>query len=602
MNYLLDNPLLAWELKRLRSERKAWLGAAAFALIYYGLIAFVVAIWLGSFGRPSVRNLLTTFHYLTWGVSGLLLLLWAPVRMAQSLAREKERGGLDALRLTGMTGLELAAATLVSALTFPAALALTTLPVALLGFGGDVSIGGVVRAYVALFLLAPVYTLLGGLAGLATRKAQQASSGAGVVAIGLLIVSGVGLSDPLSGPLALLGPWGTGLAAPRGGLFEVTLPGGRWSLPGDLLQIPLLVVLGRALLAGLARRLAGVPALLLGRSASVTVLAAACVVALVTLNGAGRSTAWPSWYRASAADEVIARLIVLWVFLLLCAFEAPIAWRDRVRGLARREPDDPVPADERLSPWRVLAPAAVFMGWTALTAAALVSLADGAAVAGLVGGAFVALTSACFAGCAAQAAILVARDRPFAWLYGGGVVAAFWFLPLVASGGLRAIGMPALLYELPQAINPLYGIYLACFYGRASTASGLAPMALATACVGWQLVGIATFVALTRSALRSARERADSLVALPADAFAPPGALDRTCPAGHRYSSSWAACPHCPAASSTPGPAGEAEPPASGEPAPAHAPTVAVRDLAPPPDGDAPTRPDGIDSAAPPVS
>ena len=543
MSYLLDNPLLAWELRRLRGDRKSWLGAAGFAVLYYGLIAFAVAIWFASWS-PSLRNLLTTFHYLTWGVAGVLLLLWAPVRMAQALAREKERGGLDALRLTGLSGLALATASLVSALTFPLALALITVPVALLGFGGDVALAGVARAYLALFLLAPVYTLAGGLAGLATRKAQQASSAAGLLAIALLIASGLSLNVPTFQPLALLGPWAVGLTAPRGRLFELPLVGAG-AVPADLLQIPLLLLLGRVLLGGLARRLAGVPALLLGWRSAAVALAGAATVAALTFN-TERWHATFAWNRPRPEEELLARLIVLWAALLLCAVEAPVAWRDLVRGFARRGPDDPVQPDERLAAWRFLAGPAVFAGWVGVLALLLAVAIPSAPIDRLMIGAAIVLSSVALTASAVQAAVLLARGRPLAWLLGAGVVVAFWFLPLVAGGALSAAGMPALLSELPQAINPLYGLALACLE-RGPGASGLGATTLATTCIGWQLAAAGGCAALARAALASARERADSLVALPADAFAPPGALDRRCPAGHAFASVWATCPHCPA-------------------------------------------------------
>ena len=61
----------------------------------------------------------------------------APARLAQTLSQSRARGTLDMLRLTGLSGHELALGQLGSSLLLPLALSALTAPIVLLGIGGE---------------------------------------------------------------------------------------------------------------------------------------------------------------------------------------------------------------------------------------------------------------------------------------------------------------------------------------------------------------------------------------------------------------------------------------------------------------------------------
>src|SRR5690606_23075480 len=104
VKWLFENPLVTWSLRQLRRDTRALSVAAVFVVTFYGVVALGGVGWAS--GRASnLPGLLTALFMLTWFTMGFALLLWAPARMAQQLARDRARGQLDALRLTGLSGL-----------------------------------------------------------------------------------------------------------------------------------------------------------------------------------------------------------------------------------------------------------------------------------------------------------------------------------------------------------------------------------------------------------------------------------------------------------------------------------------------------------------
>ena len=178
MKALLDNPLLAWGLSQARREKRVRVGIAVFLLVFYGIVMLSVLGWSSSFS-PKLTELLTILHFEAWGMCGTLLLLWAPARMAQTIAREQEQGTLDMLRLTGLSGDELAVGYAATSLSLPLALCAMTIPIAVLGIGGAGGLGAVIRGYTSLIVLAPFYVLAGGLL-LAGKAAMYPKAGVSV--------------------------------------------------------------------------------------------------------------------------------------------------------------------------------------------------------------------------------------------------------------------------------------------------------------------------------------------------------------------------------------------------------------------------------------
>lgn len=536
MNWLLENPLVTWSARQLRRDTRALSVAALFVLAFYGLVALGAMGWAS--GRASnLPGLLTGLFMLTWFTMGFALLLWAPARMAQQLARDRARGQLDALRLTGLSGLELTVGCLVGALSLPLAFTATLLPTALLSLGGDLDALDALRAYLILLLLAPVYTLAGGLGGMSSPKPETAGSAGAITAVLLLTASGIGTSNAadLRG-LALLGPW-----AALGNVTkseEMPYAFGH-QVPAELLALPFLLLVGAALAFGLARRLAGEPARLVGRSGALGVAAALVGVATLTFSPAVGPQHWG--LGLDVRQAVGWRLVLILAAALLVALESPVRLVDLVRGLARREPDDlPLP-DERLDVARYAPLPLLLVGWTILAGGTL-AVTDQASPGEPVSlGSFALATLvvvAAFAAAAAtfQAAQLLTRDHKFAPFLAGGALMAFWFVPGVASVGAGLIDIPDALLLVPRAANPLHGLYALLAEG-----SG----AFGWMCVGWQALAAGGACYLAHKGLVRARGEAERLVALPADAFAPAGALTRRCERGHLFADTWTSCPHC---------------------------------------------------------
>lgn len=536
MKWLVENPLVTWSLRQLRRDTRALSVAALFVLTFYGLVALGAMGWAsGRTGNLTV--LLTVLFMFTWFTMGFALLLWAPARMAQQLARDHARGQLDALRLTGLSGVELTVGSLVGALSLPLAFAAALVPVALLSLGGDLHLLAGLRAYLALLLLAPVYTLAGGLGGMSSPKPETAGSAGAITAVVLLFASGIGTNNAadLHG-VGLLGPW-PALASVRGADTAPYVFGQQ--VPSELLALPFLLLLGAALVFGLARRLAGEPARLVGRSGALGV--AAALVGVVTLTFSPGVTSQPAGVGLDVSEAVGWRLVLILLAALLVALESPVRWVDLVRGLARREPDDSALPDERLDVARYAPLPLLLAGWAALAGGALV-IADqpgpGQSVSPGVFALATLVVLGAFAAAAAtfQAAQLLTRDHKFAPFLAVGALAAFWFVPGIASFGVGLIDLPEALLQVPRAANPLHALY-----GLLAEGSG----AIGWVSVGWQALAAGGACYLAHQGLVRARAEAERLVALPADTFAPAGRLTRRCERGHLFAETWTSCPHC---------------------------------------------------------
>ena len=526
-----ENPLLSWSIRTALREGSALGGLIVFGLLYYALILGTVFVWSISITPGPVPELLTLLHYETWAVNGLVLLLWSPTRLAQRLATERERGTLEMLRLTGLSGQQLAVGLLGGALALPVAIVGLTLPVLLLGAFGTGGPLAPLRAYPPLLLLTLCASLLGGLVGLGAKKAQNAGSSIVFLVMVMLALSGP-YKVPGLAPLGVLGPWAPGLATVEQPplFFEVPLLGGH--APGDLLQLPVLLVLAGALLHGLARRLAGEPAVLVGRTAAAAIGAALTVVAAVTLPD--------DVDRVPAQVAIAGRAIVVFLALLPLAIEAPVGWTDLVRGLARRGADDVPFPDERLGPARFAAGPALLGG-----AGLVMAMASGEARAVTIA-LLVALGAWLLAAMAVQACLLRSRDVGAPRVLAGVGLAALWLGPLLGAWGLRILEFPPGVAVTPLVLNPLFAI--ACAVAGAGGALPVDPASAALASAALHIFGALGLFTLVRNGLARAEEAASSMVVLPADADRPPGALSRRCENGHVFGTEWATCPHCPSA------------------------------------------------------
>lgn len=527
---VIGGQFLGWSVRAALRESGSLVVLAVFLMLFYGIVMSSAAM-----SRGSATETLSVLHWIAWGTNILVLLMWGPSRIAQRLATEKEKGTLELLRMTGLSGRQLALGLMAGALALPTLFLLGTLPVVLLGAFGREGLAAPLRAYPVLLALGACAALAAGLIGLAAKKAQGAGSGA--VFLGLVLLAGGGFYKvPGLEPLGVLGPWGSGLTTVHHEVeYELHLLGAR--VPGELVQLPALVVLAWALLHGLSRRLAGEPAVLLGRPAATAV--SMVLVALVAATFPTRVH-----HRIDGAEALAGHLVLLLVALLPLAVEVPVSWSDLLRGQARRDADDPPRADEQLRPSRlVLGPALALLG------AALLALLAGqrpdvpdARQAALVGGAVVA-AAWLVATLALQAAVLLGKDQGAPRVLAGIAVAALWLGPLAAGWGLREAGAPDEVVALPRVLS---APYCAAIPAAKPRALALDPTALATACAALHAFAAMGLLAAVRGARDQARDLAGSLVALPADVDRAAGELGKRCPNGHVFASTWAECPHCP--------------------------------------------------------
>ena len=537
-----QNPLIVWSLERVKRDPRGLAALLGFVLFFYGMVGLTVLSWSSSLPR-RMEDFLTILHYEAWGTNLLVLMLYAPARMAQGLARERERGTLDMLLLTGLSGRELALGQLGAAVILPLGMVLATAPVIFLGMFMDHGFEAVLRGYVGLFACLPVYALAAGIAGLSVKKAQSAGGAAILMLMGAL-ASGLFLGPWRDlKPLAMLGPWGSGLATNRDELNQLFVLGE--TLPAELLQLPLLAAMTWALLIGLDRRIGGEPAALLGRRGALTLAGGVALIAVLSFSPQ-RSFNWQwSFNPGDPSDQVFARYLMLWLVLLLLALEVPVGWRDLVRGLTRRADDDAAFDHERLRPARFAAGPALLGVFTLLTVwgAGLDETID---VGSFLGCLFVGASSWVVAAVAFQAAHLLTRDQGMPRLFAILTLLAVWCGPLVASLILTEVGFGGPLAAIARMPNPVVGLYHAGYHvelGRGGAA--LDPLSLAVACTVVQLCLAAGGWRLVQLGQQRAEERARELVPLPADAYAAPGTLTQRCERGHLFTAAWQRCPHC---------------------------------------------------------
>lgn len=533
------SPLLDWLVRRALGDRRVIASLLLFGVLFYGGVALSLVAWGGqSLAFGGVEQVLTMLHYEALAANAIVLLLWAPTRLAQHLARERELDTLSMLRLSGLSGVQLGEGFVAGALLLPLLSCAVTLPVVLLGAGGMAGPAAPLRAYPVLLLLALCYVLIGGLFGLTHKsKAQNAGGAAAFFVIGALCVGGL-FRVPQLELFGVLGPWGailTTVPDPEAAehlVFELTLLGAR--APGELVQLAFLAVVAGLLFVGLARRLDDrAPSVFLGLPATTALTALALGLAGITYD----TGLYP------VRETLCARLLLLAVLVAPLALELPVRHVDLVRGAARRDPDDPPWAEELLLARRLLSGPLLTLGATLLVLANVPAQDEPVRKGALVAAAVIACAWV-FAALTVQVSRLWTRDHGVPLFLAFFALTALWFGPFFSSFGLEELSLPLTLVELPRAINPFYAVKLACFPDQ--PVGGLDPLALAISCAMLHALGAAGLWLLVQTGARRARELAASLVALPADADDAPGSLERRCANGHLYAAVWATCPHCP--------------------------------------------------------
>ncbi len=570
---LLSNPLAQWGLQHARRDRRFFAIILVFLFLFYGMAMLFVLNWMASF-TSKTKILFTLFFGLSVTVNCLLLLFWAPARVASVIAKQREDGVLDMLRLTGMSGQELAIGHLLTQLSLPLILAVLTTPLVLLSLGSEVGPSGVFRTYLCLVLLTPVYCMIGALVGLAMQKSQHAGSTAVFASMFMLGAAGFALGSRVLDfrCFALLAPWGPIFSELEPDKFFTIHVLGN-PVPGDLIQVVFLVILARALLAGLARRYTGEPALFFGRHGGLTMVIAVAVVSGLTFFPDPWPTIGNFWQPRylDHSDGLAFHLILPFVALLWFAIESPVESRGLVRGMARRDADDFVPDEERLEWSRFAWPPIVYVLMAGLMLGILmftlkeVGQAGGGRLeispVGLLLGVVIAVSAYVVAVLTSQLVTLQLRDRHMPRLVASAALVGVWLAPVIASFIMSELGVQTEVCELARTVNPFYGIVMAAY--SETSMSGLDPSALAICSGAIHIFGALGLFSLLRVTREKLSEHAATLVVLPADVQAAPGTLTRKCAQGHLYTDAWATCPHCEPAA----PRVEATPPAAAAPA-----------------------------------
>lgn len=554
---LLRNPLAQWGLGQTRRDKRSIVIMIVFLVGFYGIAALIFMGWVGR--RRRLEYLADGWGTLAAVVVGVLLLLWAPARVATAIAKQREEGVLDMLRLTGMSGSDLAVGHLLTQMSLPLTLAALTTPLVLSGCFSEVGPIGTLRLTLAMMLLTPVYCMVGALTGLTVKK-PSAAGGAGMfAAIALLIASGVAISVGAgvreARILSFLGPWGPMAAWDRETMFEVQSLG--VGLPGDLFQVAFLVLLSSALLRAVAHRYTSPDAVFFGRRGSLLIVFALCALVLATWYPDPSPSSTHPW-RNDWMDQPASlafSLIVPFVALLWAGVETPLSARAFVRGRARRDSDDKLLPEERLILGRFAAPALIYGLMTLLfliplgiAAAEIDSMGGGRweiSVPGLLLGGAIAVASYALLALTVQWAIMAMRDIGVPRLLAGMAVLAFWILPVIGAAIINENGAPDELASLGYGINPFFGIAAAAHAGVAKPLVGFDSTGLALYCLAVQsFAAIGVFMALKTQRERL-EDHAASLVVLPADAYAAPGTLTQRCEQGHLFTDVWDSCPHC---------------------------------------------------------
>ncbi|MBL4847516.1 MAG: hypothetical protein JKY65_18515 [Planctomycetes bacterium] len=557
---LINNPLAQWGLGQTRRDKRSIVIMIVFLALFYGLAGLIFMSWMSRSWRNDLEDLCNVWASLAAIVVGVMLLLWAPARVATAIAKQREEGVLDMLRLTGMSGSDLAVGHLLTQMSLPLTLAALTSPLIISGVFSEAGPVGTLRLTIVMILLTPVYCMFGALAGLTVKKPATAGGAGMFAAIALLISSGVAISMGMqvreSRILSFLGPWGQTMAWDHESNFEVQVLG--VGVPGDLLQIAFLVILSSALLRGLAFRYTSRDAVFFGRRGALLLLFGICALCLASWYPDPFPVQSHRWRSRNFMDQPASlafHLIVPFVALLWAALETPLSAQSFVRGKARRDADDAILTEEKFALRRFAAPALVFGLMTVLF---LIPFGIGNAEfatrpggtwevdgAGLLLGGAIAIAAYCLLSLTVQWAVLATRDIGVPRLLATMAVFAFWTLPVIAGAVLSSKSAPDEVTLLAFGINPFFGITAAAHSGSPTPVAGFEPSAVALYCLAVQ-----SFAALgVFMSLRTQRERledhANSLVTLPADAYAAPGTLTQQCERGHLYTDAWVSCPHC---------------------------------------------------------
>lgn len=553
---LLRNPLAQWGLGQTKRDKRSIVLMLVFLVGFYGIAALIFINWASR--RRRLEYLADGWGTLAAIVVGMLLLLWAPARVATAIAKQREEGVLDMLRMTGMSGSDLAVGHLLTQMSLPLTMAALTTPLVLVGAFSEAGPIGTMRLTIAMVLLTPVYCMVGALTGLTVKKPQTAGGAGMFAAIALLIASGVAISLGQevreTRILSFLGPWGPVAAWDRETNFMIQSLG--VGLPGDLLQIAFLVVLSTALLKAVAHRYTSPDAVFFGRRGSLLILFTLCALVLATWYPDPYPSTTHRWRRdfMDQAASLSFHLILPFVALLWCAIETPISSRNFVRGQARRDKDDTLLPEERLVLSRFTTPAIVFgltvllffvpMGIAATELGRRPGVWDISAPGLLLAGA-IAVASYALLALTVQWAILATRDIGVPRLLAAMAVMAFWVLPVIGGAIMHENGAPEELASLAYGLNPFFGITAAAHSGIARPLVGFDSGGIALYCLAVQsFAAIGVF-----TALKTQRERledhANTLVVLPADAYAAPGTLTQRCDKGHLFTDVWDSCPHC---------------------------------------------------------
>ena len=521
-----------------------------YVVLLYGIAGIILTIWMAESSRrirPNYEQLFTILHYFTWGAVGVAVLVVTPARMATLVGREKERETLEQLRLTGLTGVQLAHGLLAAVLPLPVITFVAAMPLILLGLGGEAGPLGAIRAYFGLLLLAPMYILFSAHLGLSTKKAAAATSGAIMTTIGLLIVSAVCLENNDEGAkvFALFGPWASGMATLNPHRTYGANDFSVWNmhLPGEFLACAVLGIIAALFYIGFVRRLAGAPGLMFGRTAAFG-FAAAMALALGT--DAGSLRRWGGWgndWSVAADMPAEASMVLVLIFSLFLALEAPVRWRDALRSQGNVHSDKAFPQHQRLTVRRFLGGPLVILIGMGLVGAEQVFAEDApqVAVSGLVLAPLIGIAAWTFAALTFQTLSLITSNKAAVYGLGGAGLAILWFVPLVGAAILDEMGSRGLEY-FPMTLNPFAGVIFALDEGNSG---GTPNLVLGTLSFAIYAGGSVALGVVIRKRLSVLEDLAAGMVALPADAYAPPGSLTQRCEKGHAFSGVWDRCPHC---------------------------------------------------------
>jgi hypothetical protein len=540
---LRDNVFVSWVLRR--AKRDPWtIGAGlTYLVVLYGIVG-VIYTFLASAGwrGSTTKEFLMTVHAIAWGANAFLFVLYVPTRFAQLIAFERERRTLDWLRMTPLHGWKLAIGCLASAYAVPLGLALTSIPHIFASLFSEIAgyAPGVLSAYSALAATSILATTLAGVVAFLPKKAAQASGGAFIVVIGLNIAGSM-FQVPYFETFGCFGPWG-GLIGPIEGArepFVVSLFG--TDFPGIALQVPLCVALGAIFLRAVANKMDDERTGLFGAREAALATIVLGIAALVSYSPVPHAGSY--YYGGTATPGAVmgGRLLVLFLSMLPFAADSALTRDDLVRGLARA-PAPPKP-EERLSVWRAPLIAIAVLGVFGLVFSTFLGPTDrrsAVVIAGLCAGSYIAAASLAF-----QAARLIFPNRvPNVIAFAGLVLS--WVVPLFASKIFHEIGAPAFLEALPKAFCPFLTIFSSAEVVDGVGASvSVDPVSMALVGILFNVLIAAALVAVIRGAAAQAADFAETLVSLPADAFAAPGTVENKCPVGHVYAATWATCPHC---------------------------------------------------------